>query len=201
MNTGKLFIVSAPSGAGKTSLVRRLTSEMDNIAVSISHTTRPQRPGEVNGSDYFFVTAAEFEAMMKNREFIECARVFDNYYGTARKTVEEMLAKGRDIILEIDWQGAQQIRSALPESLSIFILPPSKQALEERLRSRGQDSEETIARRMKDAEMEISHYSEYDFLIVNDEFDKAVEQLKSVIAGGCLKNRENIDGLLRELLA
>lgn len=201
LKEGTLFIISAPSGAGKTSLVRRLTSEVDNLVVSISHTTRQQRPGDVNGSDYFFVTVVEFEKMIRESAFIEYAKVFDNYYGTAKRTVEEALVNGKDIILEIDWQGAQQIRQMLPESLSIFILPPSKQMLEDRLRNRGQDSEETIARRMRDAVTEMSHYNEYDYLIVNDEFEKAVEQLKAIITHRKRsKSRENLGQLLSELL-
>ena len=181
MNKGKLYIISAPSGAGKTSLVKQLTTDLKQLVVSVSHTTRPQRPGEVDGQDYFFVSLDEFKAMIERQAFLEQAQVFDNFYGTAQQTVEENLNKGIDIILEIDWQGAQQVKKILPDSLSIFILPPSTLVLEQRLRSRGQDSEDTIARRMRDAVTEISHYPEYDYLVVNDVFDEALIALKSII--------------------
>ncbi|MEN8259035.1 MAG: guanylate kinase [Pseudomonadota bacterium] len=181
MIKGTLFIISAPSGAGKTSLVKRLRAELDHIAVSVSHTTRDKRPGEIHGHDYFFVNATEFQAMLDNGAFLEHAKVFDSYYGTSKATVEDALAGGEDVILEIDWQGAQQVREMAPRCISIFILPPSRAILEERLRGRGQDSEETISRRMRDAINEMSHYNEFDYLIVNDDFECALFQLKGII--------------------
>ncbi len=203
MNTGKLYIISAPSGAGKTSLVKRLTIELDDLVVSVSHTTRRQRPGEIHGRDYFFVSEEAFQTMLDRQDFLEYARVFDNYYGTARQTVTENLHAGKDVILEIDWQGAQQIRKMLPACLSIFILPPSIQILEQRLRNRGQDSEQTISRRMRDAVAEMKHYDEYDYLLVNDVFDQALMQLKSIVVSERLrKNRQKpvLTALLAELL-
>jgi len=204
MNTGKLYIISAPSGSGKTSLVRHLTADLDNLVVSVSHTTRKQRPGETHGRDYFFVPQDVFKAMLEQQGFLEYARVFDNYYGTARQTVMENLHAGKDVILEIDWQGARQIRKMQPECLSIFILPPSIQILEQRLRNRGQDSEQTITRRMQDAVAEMNHYDEYDYLLVNDVFDQALLQLKSIIVSERLrKNRQKpvLAALLAELLS
>lgn len=182
LNTkGNLFIVSAPSGAGKTSLVKRLQQEVDGLVVSVSHTTRNQRPGEVDGVDYCFVDHKAFETMLEQGDFLEQAQVFDNFYGTAQATVEALLSDGLDVILEIDWQGAQQVRKKMTEALSLFVLPPSRAALEERLKGRGQDSDEIIARRMRDAIAEMSHYAEYDYLIVNDDFDLALDQMKAII--------------------
>ena len=160
---GQLFIISAPSGAGKTSVVKRLIQGLDNLRVSISHTTRDKRPGEIEGEDYFFVSVEQFRTLLAHDGFIEHAQVFDNFYGTSRSHLEHLLRQGIDVILEIDWQGAQQVRKALPESYSIFILPPSRDILEQRLQDRGQDSDEVIARRMKSAVSEMSHYDEYDF--------------------------------------
>ncbi len=179
---GSLFIVAAPSGAGKTSLVKALVEQEPNIKLSVSHTTRPPRQGEVNGVDYWFVSQDEFAQMRDQSAFLESATVFDNSYGTSYAAVESELEKGFDVILEIDWQGAQQIRTSCDECASIFILPPSKSALEERLRGRGQDDEETIARRMRDAENEMSHYIEFDYLIVNDDFELALADLVAVIS-------------------
>ncbi|RMG50273.1 MAG: guanylate kinase [Gammaproteobacteria bacterium] len=178
---GTLFIVSAPSGAGKTSLVRALIAQMPDLELSISHTTRPMRPGEADGVDYHFVDAATFEAMVERGEFLEHARVFDNFYGTARSSVESRLAEGRDVILEIDWQGAAQVRARMPESRSIFILPPSLEVLEARLRGRGQDPEEVIQRRMRDARNEMAHYDEFDFVVINDIFEEALGQLRCIV--------------------
>lgn len=203
MTTGKLYIVSAPSGAGKTSLVKRLTAELDGLTVSISHTTRPMRVGEQNGVDYFFVSLDEFEVMIERQAFLEHAQVFDNFYGTAQRTVELALADGTDVILEIDWQGAQQVRNMLPDSESIFVLPPSIEILKQRLRGRGQDTEETIARRMQDAVTEISHYPEFDYLVVNDDFETALNQLKSIVIANRVAQRrqqQQIAGLLENLL-
>ena len=187
MSKGTLFIISAPSGAGKTSLVKRLTADLDKLTVSISHTTRRQRPGEVHEQEYFFVGMEEFKTMMDNQAFLEYARGFDNYYGTAKETVEQSLENGDDVILEIDWQGAQQVRKMLEDSLFIFILPPSIEVLEQRLRNRGQDNEETIIRRMMDAVTEMSHYDEYDYLVVNDDFNDALSQLKSILIANRMK--------------
>ncbi len=186
MITGKLYIISAPSGAGKTSLVKQLKQDMDKLVVSVSHTTRGMRNGEVDGSDYFFVSVDAFKSMIETQAFLEHAQVFDNFYGTAQKTVEDNLAQGLDVILEIDWQGAQQVRKMLPDSISIFILPPSIEVLTQRLKNRGQDDDEVIARRMRDAVTEMSHYPEFDYLVVNDDFDLALNQLKSIIAANRL---------------
>jgi guanylate kinase len=180
---GRLFVIAAPSGAGKTSLVRALMEREPGLRFSISYTTRPQRPTEQHGRDYFFVDREEFERMVTNGEFLEHARVFDNYYGTARRPVEEALAAGQDLILEIDWQGAAQIRAALPECISIFILPPSRPELERRLRGRGTDAEEVIQRRLRDAASDMTHWHEFDHVVVNDDFAAALSQLQEVVAG------------------
>lgn len=178
---GTLFIVSAPSGAGKTSLVRALRQAHSGLAVSVSHTTRAQRPGEEHGRDYFFVSQDEFARMIEAGEFLEHARVFDNFYGTARSTVEAALAGRKDVILEIDWQGARQIRTLMPGCRSIFVLPPSREALASRLSSRGQDDAETIARRMADAISEMSHYAEYDYVVINNVFAVALAELGAIL--------------------
>ena len=178
---GTLFIVSAPSGAGKTSLVRALRQAHSGLAVSVSHTTRAQRPGEEHGRDYFFVSQDEFARMIEAGECLEHARVFDNFYGTARSTVEAALAGGKDVILEIDWQGARQIRTLMPGCRSIFVLPPSREALASRLSSRGQDDAETIARRMADAISEMSHYAEYDYVVINNVFAVALAELGAIL--------------------
>jgi len=189
MNKGKLYIISAPSGAGKTSLIKKLLPQVDNLMVSISHTTRAMRAGETDGKDYFFTEISTFKQQIQQGNFLEYAQVYDNFYGTAQSTVEANLSQGQDVILEIDWQGAQQIRQALPDTISIFILPPSTEILKERLQGRGQDSEEIINRRMKDAVNEMSHYPEYDYLVVNNDFELALVELKSII----LANRLNIE--------
>jgi len=204
MTTGTLFIISAPSGAGKTSLVKQLIAEMDNLLVSVSNTTRKQRPGEIHAQDYFFVSLDEFKAMLSNQAFLEHAQVFDNFYGTARQTVEANLQAGKDIILEIDWQGAQQVKSVLGESVSIFILPPSIEVLQQRLQNRGQDSEEIILKRMKAAVTEISHYAEFDYLLINDDFNQALFELKSIVTARRLKTKRQqskLDTLIQALLS
>lgn len=180
MPRGTLYIISAPSGAGKTSLVKALCEQEGNICVSVSHTTRAMRPGEVDGEDYWFVDQTTFARKQEEGDFLESAQVFDNFYGTSRSAVEALLEKGEDVILEIDWQGARQVREQMSELVSIFILPPSRTTLEQRLRNRGQDSEEVIMRRMQDAKQEISHYSEYDYLVINDEFSEALAELSCI---------------------
>lgn len=184
---GTLYIISAPSGAGKTSLVKALLDELSFVRVSVSHTTRPMRPGEADGVNYHFTAHADFQAMIKRGDFLEHAEVFGNYYGTSHPWVKETLAQGHDLILEIDWQGAQQVRRLAPAARSIFILPPSREALRQRLTTRGQDTEEIIEQRMQQAATEISHYVEYDYLIINDDFAEALAELKSIFIAGQLK--------------
>lgn len=177
---GNLFIVSAPSGAGKTTLVKALLKRMPDLAVSVSHTTRPPRPSERDGRDYYFVDEAAFRSLIEQDRFLEHARVFDHSYGTSRDWVEEQLAAGVDVILEIDWQGARQVRERLPDAVGIFILPPSYAALKARLEGRG-DKDATVRRRMDDAARELSHYAEYDFLVINDDLETARLDLAAVI--------------------
>lgn len=175
------IIVSAPSGAGKTSLVSALVKELPNLKVSISHTTRAIRPGEVDGVNYHFISTAEFEKKIAENEFLEYAKVFKNYYGTSRQWLSEELQQGSDVILEIDWQGAQQVRQFFSEALSIFIFPPSLTVLETRLIQRGQDDANTIAIRLQEARHEMSHFPEFDYLVINDDFQTALIELKSII--------------------
>ena len=204
MSKGTLFVVSAPSGAGKTSLVKALRESLGGLAVSVSHTTRAQRPGEEYGRDYFFVERPDFERMIEAGAFLEHARVFDNHYGTARLTVEAGLKGGQDILLEIDWQGARQVRSLMPECVSIFVLPPSLETLGKRLEGRGQDGPETISRRMRDARSEMSHYGEYDYLVVNDDFGEALSELRDIVLAQRLKTARQAAryrSLIEELLA
>lgn len=186
--SGTLYIVSAPSGAGKSSLVNALIKRLPFVYLSISHTTRGTRPGETDGEHYHFVSTADFEAMVERGEFLEHARVFDNYYGTSQVWVQQQLDDGHDVILEIDWQGAQQIRRQMPDTKGIFIMPPSRDALQERLEKRAQDSAEVIARRMQDATNEMSHYHEYDFVVVNDDFYKALDELCAIF----IANRQTL---------
>ena len=204
MNSGKLFIVSAPSGAGKTSLVKALIDSNPEVVVSISHTTRKKRPGEIDGKDYFFINFDQFKQMIERDEFIEYAKVFDNYYGTSQSSVKQQLAKGLKVILEIDWQGAAKVRDRIQNVQSIFILPPSKAELEKRLHDRGQDSEEIIERRMHDAEAEISHYNEFDFVLLNDDFDQALLELTSLVVegrGSQSISEDNLQALAENLLS
>ncbi|MGH8480770.1 MAG: guanylate kinase [Gammaproteobacteria bacterium] len=201
--SGRLYIVSAPSGAGKTSLVKTLVATHPDIALSVSHTTRPMRAGERNGGDYHFVELPAFEAMAENAAFLEHARVFDHRYGTSKEWVAARLMKGMDVILEIDWQGARQVRAAQRDCTGIFILPPSCEVLEERLRRRGGDREEIIRRRMRDAVAEISHYAEYDYLVVNDEFDRALADLEAILRADRLtlgRQRFALAPLLQDLM-
>jgi guanylate kinase len=203
MNKGNLYIISAPSGAGKTSLVKKLVSKINNLIVSVSHTTRQMRDGEIHGKDYFFIDVDTFKTMQSENAFLECAQVFDNFYGTAQQTIEENLAQGQDVILEIDWQGAQQVRKLIPEALSIFILPPSIEVLQQRLETRGKDDAQIIARRMKDAVTEMSHYPEFDYLVVNDDFFVALNALKRIVLSNRLKQARQssvLQSLLENLL-
>ncbi|MGB5440160.1 MAG: guanylate kinase [Gammaproteobacteria bacterium] len=205
MAAGTLYIISAPSGAGKSSLLRKLLENSgDDMVLSISHTTRKPRPGEVDGKDYHFVDKQSFEAMVERGEFLEDAQVFDNFYGTAQKSVELQLAKGQDVILEIDWQGARQVRHLIADAVGIFILPPSRAALEQRLKQRGQDEDAVIERRMRDAVSEMSHYSEFDYLVINDVFQQACDDLAAVIRGCRLRiaaQEQRHAALLTSLLA
>ena len=187
---GTLYIFAAPSGAGKTSLVKALVDSTDNIEVSVSHTTRAPRPGEIDSVNYHFIDTKTFQEMVAKGDFLEHAQVFDNFYGTARTSIEQRMAAGVDVILEIDWQGARQVREQFPDCIGVFILPPSRQTLEERLRGRGQDDEEVIARRMRDAVSEISHYAEFDYLVVNDDFNKALAELAAIVTA-CRLRTEN----------
>ena len=203
MNKGNLYIISAPSGAGKTSLVKELISSLNSLSVSVSHTTRQKREGEIDGKDYFFISVEKFKMMQVDSAFLESAQVFDNFYGTAQKTVEDRLLQGNDVILEIDWQGAQQIRKLLPASISIFILPPSIETLRQRLEGRGKDNAEIIARRMHDAVTEMRHYSEFDYVVVNEDFGVALNELKSIVIANRLvqaRQSHNLNTLLTDLL-
>jgi guanylate kinase len=181
---GRLFVISAPSGAGKTSLVASLLSARPSLKVSVSHTTRKPRANEVEGREYHFVTPAEFHQLIDQRAFLEHAKVFDNFYGTGAAQVRDKLAAGNDVLLEIDWQGARQVRSAMPDNTSIFILPPTRATLEQRLRERRTDSAETIARRLADASTDMSHYDEFDYVVVNDRFDQAAVDVGEILDGG-----------------
>lgn len=201
--TGNLFIVSAPSGAGKTSLVNALVGRLTHVELSISHTTRPRRGGEVHGRDYLFVDVPTFEGLIQADAFLEHARVHGNHYGTTRAEVDQRRAAGIDVILEIDWQGAAQIRQRVPDSRSIFVLPPSRTALEQRLRGRGQDSEVVIAQRLAAAEAELQQYGMFDYLVVNDVFEDALEDLASIVRAERLRQarqRLRHKALLEELV-
>jgi len=201
---GQLFVIAAPSGAGKTSLVKALLARKPELHVSISHTTRAIRPTEQPGREYYFITKDEFREKVSRKEFLEHAQVFDNYYGTGRAPVNEQLAQGRNVILEIDWQGARQVRAAMPEARTIFILPPSRHALEERLRNRKTDSEEVIARRLRDAVGDMSHWNEFDYVVVNDDFARATTDLATIVEGNgasLIAARPALTPLLQDLLS
>lgn len=181
MQRGRLYVVSAPSGTGKTSLVKALMERQPDIGFSVSYTTRKPRPNEVPGRDYHFVSPERFAEMAAHGEFLEHAQVFDHSYGTGMRAVEEALANGERLLLEIDWQGARQVRARLPEAHSIFILPPSHSALQQRLKARSTDSEAVIQRRLRDAAQDLTHWDEFDYVIVNDRFEQALEDLLSVV--------------------
>ncbi len=201
---GSLFVIAAPSGAGKTSLVKAVLARDPSLRVSVSHTTRKQREKEIPGRDYNFVSVDEFKRLIGQDAFLEHAQVFDNFYGTGRAQVEALRNAGHDVILEIDWQGAQQVRRAQPDCRSIFILPPSRAELEARLRNRNTDSDQVIERRLRDAVADMSHYAEFDRVIVNDEFETAVAQLLTILRGGGTEydaERPALKALLADLLA
>ncbi len=201
---GNLFILSAPSGAGKSSLINALLSQHADMQLSVSHTTRAPRAGEIDGVHYHFVSVEQFKAAIAEDEFLEWAEVFGNYYGTSKRVIADELAKGRDVFLDIDWQGARQIRQLVPSVHSIFILPPSVQELERRLNQRGQDSQEVIAKRMQQAKSEISHVTEYDSVLVNDDFQQCLQDLQHVVLSKRLqlhKQQQKHQALLSGLLA
>ena len=200
---GNLYIVSAPSGAGKTSLLKALLERDGGLKLSVSHTTRAPRPGEEDGVHYHFVSVDEFMRLAGEGAFLEQAQVFDNYYGTSQAAVQSLLDAGHDAVLEIDWQGARQVRKAFPQAISIFIMPPSVEALRQRLGNRGQDDEAVIERRMRDARSELSHYAEYDYLVVNDDFDLALDELQCIVRAERLKltrSAERNAAALQEML-
>jgi len=203
---GNLFILSAPSGAGKSSLITALLKQHSTreMQVSVSHTTRAPRPGEINGEHYHFVSVQDFKSQIDSNHFYEWAEVFGNYYGTSEVAIDEQLAKGIDVFLDIDWQGAQQVRMKKPDVTTIFISPPSKQELESRLRSRGQDSDDVIRERMAQAQSECSHYQEFDYIIVNDDFDQALLDLTTIVNNQRLKRSQQVQNhqkLFKDLLA
>jgi guanylate kinase len=201
---GRLFVIAAPSGAGKTSLVKALLQRKPELHVSISYTTRRRRPTEEDGREYHFVSVDEFLRLRDQGQFLEHAQVFDNYYGTGRQPVETELAQGNNVVLEIDWQGAQQVRKAMAACVTVFILPPSRRSLEERLRNRQTDSDEVIARRLRDAVGDMSHWDEFNYVVVNDDFEKAVADLASIVDGRGERlraERPELHGLVANLLA
>jgi guanylate kinase len=204
---GTLYIVAAPSGAGKTSLLKALLESTDQLQLSVSHTTRPPRPGEQDGVNYNFVDVGTFKEMIGDDLFLEHAEVFGNFYGTSRPWVEQVLAQGKNVILEIDWQGAEKVRRAIPAAVSIFILPPSRQELERRLRGRGTDADDVIARRLGEAQREMAHYREFDYIVVNDDFDRALADLRAIMLDGAgeelrlAAQQQRLQPLLRDLLA
>ena len=207
MNSSCLFTISAPSGAGKTSLVKALLDKKSDVTVCVSHATRDKRPGEVDAKDYHFVAIDTFEKMVEADDFLEHAKVFDNYYGTSQKVVEALLQQGKHVILEIDWQGALQVKQKLPDTVAIFILPPSRETLRQRLTGRATDDESIIERRMADADREMSHYSDAEYLIINDDFDQALYDLECVIHSQSMilerqkqKNKQLIDSIPQEIV-
>lgn len=199
MGSGNLFVIAAPSGTGKTTLVKALVNELPKLAVSISHTTRAQRPSEANGVNYFFIDENKFHSMVEQGEFLEHATVFGAFYGTSHLWVEETLKKGIDVILEIDWQGMQQIKTLVPESISIFILPPSLDNLRDRLVKRNQDKPEVIQERLTDVKETISHIHEFDFVVINDDFSQALSELKLLVQANRLRQKRQSEKY-RELI-
>jgi len=193
MSQGQLYVISAPSGAGKTSLIKALREQMPDLGLSISHTTRPMRPGEVDGQHYHFVSKPVFESMIAEGAFVEHALVFGNYYGSSKAAISAVLEQGQDLILEIDWQGAAQVRPLFPQAQSIFILPPSREALRERLFGRGQDDAKVIDRRLAEAEREMQAYPKYDFLIINDDFSQALKQLRCLFESARLRTPRQVE--------
>lgn len=200
MSEPRLYIVASPSGGGKSSLISALLKRDENVRLSVSHTTRAPRPGERDGTHYHFVDEEEFESLAAAGAFLEHARVFDNRYGTGRAQVEAQLAAGHDVLLDIDWQGARQVRASFPESRGIFILPPSLETLRERLTGRGQDAPEVVERRMRDARSEISHWDEFDYVVVNDDFDAALADLHTIVQTGAPLRRDQ-QRRIQEILA
>ncbi len=203
MKQGNLFVVAAPSGAGKTSLVKALMARESRLSFSVSYTTRQPRPNEVDGRDYHFVTQERFQEMIARAEFLEHARVFDNFYGTGLDAVQGALAQGRLLLLEIDWQGARQVRARLPGARSIFILPPTRRSLEERLKGRSTDSDPVIQRRLLDAAQDLTHWEEFDYVVINDRFDQAVDDLLEIVQGrghALLASRPDVSRFAAELL-
>jgi len=198
---GHLYVIAAPSGAGKTSLLRALMRRRPALSFSVSCTTRPPRAHERDGRDYHFIDRAEMDRLIAAGEFVEHANVFGNLYGTRRSVVEAALAEGRDLILEIDWQGARQVRERLPEAIQIFTLPPSRSELEARLRKRGTDSEEVIARRLAESDLEMSHWRDFDYIVINRDFDRALADLEAIFEGHGEGSRKNRPGLEAELQA
>ena len=203
MDRGRLYVVSAPSGAGKTSLVKALMEREPRIRFSVSYTTRKPRPNEIPGRDYHFVSMERFAEMVANDEFLEHAQVFDNCYGTGVRAVEEALANGEQLLLEIDWQGARQGRARLPEACTIFVLPPSRSALEQRLKARSTDSEEVIKRRLQDAAQDLTHWTEFDYVVINDRFEQALSDLLAIVedrGGHLIAQRPEVARFAAELL-
>jgi guanylate kinase len=190
---GHFYVIAAPSGTGKTSLVRALVNSVNDLQISISYTTRPPRPGDVHGKDYYFVTQEEFVLMNEKQAFLEHAIIYQHYYGTSRDWVLKKLAAGIDVLLEIDWQGAQQIRRQFSDAVLIFILPPSLDTLRQRLQNRGQDQSAVIAERMAGAQREISHFQEFDFLVINDQFEQALADLQHIVLAKRLRCREQAE--------
>jgi guanylate kinase len=202
--TGRLYVIAAPSGAGKTSLVKALMEREPRLRFSVSYTTRKARANEIDGRDYHFITAARFQEMVDRGEFLEHARVFDNLYGTGVRAVADALSAGGLVLLEIDWQGARQVRERLPDARTIFILPPATQALEQRLNARSTDSDAVIQRRLQDARRDISHFSEFDYVVINDRFDQAVEDLHAIVrerGDPLVASRPDVERLAAELMA
>jgi guanylate kinase len=204
MPQGRLYVIAAPSGAGKTSLVKALMEREPRIQFSVSYTTRKPRPNEIPGRDYHFVSAERFREMIANHEFLEHAQVFDNCYGTGVRTVQEALSNGEELLLEIDWQGARQVRERLPEACSIFILPPSRDALALRLQGRSTDSDEVIQRRLRDAAHDLGHWTEFDYVVINDRFEQAIEDLQAIVenrAGHLVAQRPEVVHLAARLVS